>query len=64
MWDKEYRDYKRDEPLVKQPVEPGKGVVGCEMHEIMGWGNTLQHPLPKKRGWLARIFLRKKDGQP
>lgn len=42
MWPKEYRDYKKDEPLVKNRVEPSKGIVGCEMHERNGWGNTFQ----------------------
>lgn len=44
MWPKEYRDYKKDESLVKNRVEPGEGITGCEMHEINGWGNTLHVP--------------------
>jgi hypothetical protein len=38
MWPKEYRDYPEDRPLIKYPVESGKGIIGCEMHEINGWG--------------------------
>jgi len=58
MWDKDYRDYKRDEPLVKQKVEPSKGIFGCEMHEINGWGNTLQHSSEKKKGFISSIISR------
>jgi len=58
MWDREYRDYKKDTPLIKEQVESSKGIVGCEMHEINGWGNTLQHPVKKKQGFLASLFLR------
>ena len=54
MWQKEYRDYKLDDPLVKQTVEPSKGLIGCEMHEPNGWGNTRHIPkkTPKK-GFLS-----------
>ena len=41
MWPKFYRDYKVDKPLVKYQVRPGHGIVGCEMHDLNGWGNTL-----------------------
>lgn len=68
MWDREYRDYPRDKPLIKQPIQPNKGFAGCEMHEINGWGNTFQHPQPKKRGLIAslliHLFSSKKEGQP
>lgn len=59
MWPKAYRDYKTDEPLVKQRVEPGKGIVGCEMHDLNGWGNTLHVPAEKKK----RGFFRKEKGK-
>lgn len=42
MWPKHYRDYKEDEPNVKYQIEPGKGIIGCEMHDLNGWGNSLQ----------------------
>lgn len=58
MWDREYRDYKRDQPLVKEQIEPGRGLAGCEMHELNGWGNTLQHPVKKKkRGLIASLLI-------
>lgn len=50
MWFKEFADYPIDTPLIKEPVEPGKGIIGCEMHERNGWGNTFYwEPTPKKR---------------
>ena len=58
MWDKEYRDYRRDQPLVKERIETGKNFSGCEMHELNGWGNTLQHPKKqKKRGLIATLLI-------
>lgn len=57
MWDRDYRDYKRDKTLKKQQVEPSKGLIGCEMHDINGWGNTLQHPKKKKRGFLGSMIV-------
>lgn len=41
MWPKFYRDYPTDTPLIKNINEPGRGIIGCEMHEINGWGNSL-----------------------
>jgi hypothetical protein len=57
MWDKEFRDYKRDQPLIKERIETGKNFSGCEMHELNGWGNTLQHPKKKKRGFIASLLI-------
>lgn len=48
MWQKAYRDYKPDESLVKQDVGPGRGIIGCEMHELNGWGESLHVTRPKK----------------
>ena len=56
MWHKEYEDYPIDEPLRKERVESGKGIVGCEMHEINGWGQTLHSPKVKKRGLFAALL--------
>lgn len=47
MWPKSYRDYKIDAPLIKQQVEPSHGIIGCEMHDLNGWGNTLHIPSEK-----------------
>ncbi len=56
MWHKEYRDYKTDQPQTKQPIEPGHGICGCEMHEINGWGNSLHHPKKRKQHFLAKMM--------
>lgn len=55
MWPKSYRDYRKDAPLKKNIVDPQNGIIGCEMHDLNGWGNEL-HILPKKEG-LARTLL-------
>lgn len=57
MWPKSYKDYPKDTPLKKERASPGKGMIGCEMSELNGWGESyhipkgshppLQHP--KKR---------------
>jgi len=48
MWPKFYRDYPVDKPLNQQQVESGKGIIGCEMHDLNGWGEN--YHIPKKRG--------------
>jgi hypothetical protein len=67
MWFKEYRDYKIDKPLIKEPVESGKGIIGCEMHDLNGWGIENHRMKPKKKGifsiFLSQLFGEKyKDG--
>ncbi len=57
MWLKRYRDYKPDASLVKHPVEPGKGICGCEMHEINGWGLSLDQPKKAERGFLGSLLV-------
>ncbi|MBA3957839.1 MAG: hypothetical protein H0X51_05530 [Parachlamydiaceae bacterium] len=44
MWWRAYRDYKIDQPLIKYPVYPSHGIIGCEMHEINGWGSNYHIP--------------------
>jgi hypothetical protein len=56
MWFKEYRDYKIDRPLIKEKVEPGHGIIGCEMHELNGWGTELHQMRPKKKGLIKKIL--------
>lgn len=67
MWPKAYKDYKKDEEVIKYPVQPGKGIIGCEMHELNGWGNSLHIPPKRERGIIGslvesffRLFDRKK----
>lgn len=57
MWPKEYRDYEIDTPLIKNQVRPGKGIKGCEMHDLNGWGNSLHIPKRKvKKGFLKTLI--------
>lgn len=56
MWPKSYKDYKTDESLVKQQVHSGKGIIGCEMHDLNGWGNSLHIPTKKKSGFMRTIL--------
>ena len=44
MWPKSYRDYQLDKPLIKYQVQPSHGIIGCEMHDLNGWGNSLHIP--------------------
>lgn len=60
MWPKEYKNYPEDQPLKQHEIEPGKGIIGCEMHDLNGWGLTVhQSKKGKKRGmaaFLARLL--------
>jgi len=57
MWPKSYRNYPVDLPVIKYPVEPGKGIIGCEMHEINGWGNTFHVPKKLRKKGVIALFL-------
>lgn len=54
MWPKIYKDYPVDSALKKQKVEPGKGIIGCEMHELNGWGATYHVPSKRKKKWCKK----------
>lgn len=56
MWHREYKDYPTDEPLVREQLKSGKGIVGCEMHDLNGWGNTLHVYRKKKKGIFRKFF--------
>ncbi len=56
MWFKEYQDYPIDSPNIQEPVEPGKGIVGCEMHEVYGWGERIHTPAKRNEGFIRRIL--------
>lgn len=56
MWFKEYRDYPIDAPLVKEQVEPGEGIIGCEMHDLNGWGTERHRIKRHKKGWWGKLF--------
>lgn len=68
MWFKEYRDYKTDTPLIKEQVESGRGIIGCEMHDLNGWGNEIHQPKKRKKkslticlSHLFRFYKREKS---
>jgi hypothetical protein len=56
VWRSIYKDYKPDGKWIKEEVESGKGIIGCEMHELNGWGNNIHKHEIKKDGWI-RTFL-------
>lgn len=58
MWFREYRDYKIDDPLIKEKVSPSNGIIGCEMHDLNGWGEGYHIVRQKgKRKGLFRSLL-------
>jgi hypothetical protein len=57
MWAREFKDYPTDSMLKKEQVESGHGIVGCEMHEIFGWGQTYHIPPKKEKRGLFRTLL-------
>jgi len=60
MWPKSYRDYRLDESLIKNQVEPSRGIIGCEMHELNGWGTSLHIFSHQREGRFKR---RKEDDE-
>lgn len=57
MWYREFKDYPPDSALIQEQVEPSHGIVGCEMHELNGWGESFHRPVPrKKRGFFSTLF--------
>jgi len=56
MWPKVYKDYPPDTPLKHEQVESGKSIIGCEMHELNGWGDRLHVPKSRKnKGFFQRL---------
>ncbi|MBA2369059.1 MAG: hypothetical protein H0V82_08570 [Candidatus Protochlamydia sp.] len=60
MWFKKYRDYKIDKPLIKEQVRPGNGIIGCEMHDLNGWG-TEHHQKKSQQHKYSFKFWKKSD---
>jgi hypothetical protein len=58
MWPKKYKDYPEDELLIKYEVEPGDGIVGCEMHEFNGWGETRHVSKKHSKNVFQRLMER------
>lgn len=64
MWFRQYKDYPIDTALKHEKVEPSRGIIGCEMHEINGWGNSLHIQKKRKKGFIALLlsyFFANKD---
>ncbi len=57
MWKYEYKDYPLDSSNLKVKVEPGKGIKGCEMHEIYGWQDSFYIERRRKLGFLQKLHL-------
>lgn len=57
MWFREYRDYKIDDPLIKEQRAPSRGIIGCEMHDLNGWGETYHLPRKKKKKGLVATLI-------
>ena len=55
MWDYHYKKQPKDKTLNHKQVEPGKGVIGCEMHEINGWGESYHKDNAKTSGILQSL---------
>ncbi len=56
MWKNTYKDYKPDAPFTRHPIETGKGLAGCEMQEIYGWGHEFERAPQRKKGLLSKLL--------
>jgi hypothetical protein len=56
MWHNTYKDHEEDGPFSRQKVRTGKGIIGCEMHEIQGWGHAFHRPRKKKPGIFETLL--------
>ena len=57
MWHREFKDYPTDTPLIHEKVEPSRGIIGCEMHELNGWGTSHHIPRKKQRKGIIAALL-------
>lgn len=57
MWHREYKDYEIDKPLIHYQVSPGNGIIGCEMHDLNGWGTTIHVPVKRKRKGILSSLI-------
>ena len=62
MWRRHYKDYPIDTPLKKECLKSGKGIVGCEMHEQMGWGENFHIPQKNFKIGLFKTLLQQLFG--
>lgn len=61
MWPKEYKDYPKDKPLIQNQVSPGHGIIGCEMHDLNGWGQNYHIEKPVEPGLFRSLFVTKSE---
>lgn len=58
MWARKYKDYPPDTDLKKEQVESNSGIVGCEMHELFGWGSAYDEPHSTgKKGFFRTLLI-------
>ncbi len=57
MWFREYRDYKIDSSTKKEQLSSGRGIIGCEMHDLNGWGEEYHIATPKKKKGVFASLL-------
>jgi hypothetical protein len=57
MWPKSYKNYPKDKPLISDQVEPENGIIGCEMHDLNGWGDSVHMRKKRKRGVIATLLI-------
>ena len=63
MWKNRYRDYALDLDWSQEKVEPRAGIIGCEMHEINGWGENYEPEEKSKPFWGTLISKVRKNGK-
>lgn len=56
MWWREFKDYRPDDPLIKERVESGHGIIGCEMHDINGWGIKYHRYRKPRPGLIGKLL--------
>jgi hypothetical protein len=56
MWNNTYKDHEMDGPFTKERVASGRGIIGCEMHDLNGWGEKYHCKPPRKPGLIASIL--------
>jgi len=57
MWHKSYKDYPTDKPLIQHQVSPSHGIIGCEMHDLNGWGNEIHiSKIKLKKGLISTLL--------
>lgn len=68
MWWKAFKDYPLNRPMKHEQVEPSKGIYGCEMHDLNGWGEEFHRPVRRSKrrfeilcSWLFGYQMKNED---